>query len=444
MGAGCCKIPTVATEVESEVPRVDQEMPPGAGVLLPTSKGPVQGKQAYLRDIVAARVAQRQAVGQGGGGNETGDFASLVRGLGLTFQLDRERRAISLEHRGEVAGIAFSPDGRSLLVGGEDETVVLWDVPSQSKRIQARASGAVTAVAFALDGSFFAAGDEMSCCTVWRASTMDKVATLESKEGRVLSVALCSWPRPLLAVSLASGFVRLLSLPGMQEEARLKPDGLLHGICFSPQGGLLAGGCGATGTHGLASIRPTRQAKQAVQCWRLPHERGGECKAIATLPFEGKVRTTVFSPSGRLLAAGSEDRTARTFLVDKGFEQVACLPCPAGVWCLAWTSDSRFLVSGGEDMQVSVWDLISERIVLQLPRMEDWLCAVAVSPTGDWLACSFFDGGGVSLHPVEVKKVGGAASQRSREEAPAAKKQELPGLTGSSGAGLQITVVQHP
>merc|ERR1719193_2536344 len=92
-------------------------------------------------------------------------------------------------------------------------------------------------------------------------------------------------------------------------------------------------------------------------------------------------------------------------LVDRGYEKATELPCRAGVRCLAFSPDSHFLASAGEDMQVSVWDIIAERIVFALPKEQDWISGVAFSPDGAALAFCGFGRAGVSYHPVRVDRV---------------------------------------
>lgn len=442
MGSSCCKILgngslEVSSVEEALSPKslALQLQQPVANVLLHSagaSRHQMHGtKQGCLKDLVTAKVVEKKAPDP--------SLADFVLGLGLAVRTSAQRKAVVLERGGEVADLAFSPDGSSLLTGGEDAVVVLRDLRRGTERTLARMSSAVRAVAFAPDGQHAAAGDAGSRAALWHTATSKEVAVVSLAEGEVLSLALGCRPRPLLAAATAAGTLVLMAFPEAEELARLQPGGLLHGICFSPDGGLLAGGCGTGDLHGLAMKR-SRGHDLRVAVWRVPPSGGGRHSELASLPFGGTVHATAFSPSGKLLAAGSEDRTAATFLVERNFEQVASLPCPAGVRCLAWTSDSRYLASGGEDMQVSIWDIIAERIILQLPQTEDWLQSIAWSPDGSWVASTGFESCNVTLQPVEIIKVG----LRPRTES-VPVDDRCPVARPASGpvAGVDIVVSQH-
>lgn len=62
------------------------------------------------------------------------------------------------------------------------------------------------------------------------------------------------------------------------------------------------------------------------------------------------------------------------------------LPHESEVWALAMTPDNRFLVSGGEDGLVKVWDLKSGDLWTVLPGHTDPVFAAAISPDGKYLA----------------------------------------------------------
>lgn len=109
-------------------------------------------------------------------------------GYALAFSSDRERLAIGLEgqvalwnpldyrpatiwpaHAGAVLGVAFTPDGQTLLTGGSDGLVKFWNSVGQFQRELDWQIGDVSAVTFAPDGLTAAAGGHEKIL-VWDAS----------------------------------------------------------------------------------------------------------------------------------------------------------------------------------------------------------------------------------------------------------------------------------
>ena len=68
------------------------------------------------------------------------------------------------------------------------------------------------------------------------------------------------------------------------------------------------------------------------------------------------VWSLAFSPDGKRLAAGFNDRVARIFDTATGDELLQLRRHTGTVTSLAWSPDGRFLATGGYDQHVYVWD----------------------------------------------------------------------------------------
>ncbi|KAJ5501025.1 hypothetical protein N7527_012146 [Penicillium freii] len=100
------------------------------------------------------------------------------------------------------------------------------------------------------------------------------------------------------------------------------------------------------------------------------------------------VRSVVFSPDGRLLASGSNDRTVRLWDAATGARQQSLEGHSDWVNSVAFSPDSRLLASGSNDRTIRLWDTATGALQRNLV-LESHLSpvrSIAFSPNGRLLA----------------------------------------------------------
>jgi WD40 repeat protein len=136
-------------------------------------------------------------------------LASAADGEVILWDATRltEKQEPRITIRGRVPGpslnVAFSPDGRTLVTGGEQYTVKLWEVQTGRELATLRGHGGdIYTVAFSPDGRWIASAGEDSTVKVWDAHNDYRlVRSFRGHTGVVASLTFASGPDGLLLVS---------------------------------------------------------------------------------------------------------------------------------------------------------------------------------------------------------------------------------------------------
>lgn len=270
------------------------------------------------------------------------------------------------EHTNDVTCATFSPDGKYVLTGSDDETLRLWDAGTRREiRKFEKPMSNITCTsfaAFAQSGGYSIAGCDNGCVYFWITQTGNLAATWKMGDD-VLCIAASSSGEFLLVggkkklgavlVDIKTGEV-VRKFRGHTDDVR--------SIAFSPDGKSCV----------------TASDDKTARVWEI---ESGVCLRVLK-GHTDYVRAAAFSPDGEFVVTASDDKTVRLWRVSTGAAIRSFTGHSDYVRAVAYSPDGRYILTGSDDKTARLWDASTGGEVRSFIGHTGSIRAVAFSPDG--------------------------------------------------------------
>jgi len=285
-------------------------------------------------------------------------------------------------HEGPVKSVVFSPDGKRIISGGDDNTIRVWDVSTGVNLMTLRGhNNRVWSVAISPDGKWIASASFDRTIKLWDAETGAELHTLRGHGDSVISVSF-SPDGERIASSAADGTIRIWNVNSGNELLSInEPGAYVFSVDFSPDG------------TKLVSCSTSRDEEKSVKLW--DSQQGELLRKVSRAHMDNW-------GVSNLCQAGFNNDGTRIFLVAWGQVwildaetleiEVAIPKAHTGNLKAVFSPDGKQIVSAGIYGELKIWNATNGLHLRTLRGHIDCINGVAFSPDGSRIVSASEDG----------------------------------------------------
>ena len=319
------------------------------------------------------------------------DGQTLINGdtKGVRFWDVRSSEALVLRgHRSFVYPVLLSPDGATIYSGGWDGwwgqpgSLRFWDAATGDQIAATGAAGGwVRGAALSVDGSGLAVAvhgrPKETCCRIeaLNTATGTTVASIPVKSGWIDSLAFDPSGHNVIWVDSGQGVANIADArTGVIRKSRPMLCGGIPHVAWSPDGRTIAVQNANEPTLDILDA----QSLEPVRQWKHGHSAG--------------VASVAFSPDSRRILTASEDGIVRVWDAATGRRLHDLVGHGNHVLCAVYSPDNKRIASGGRDQNIRIWDAETFEQVARLGGHDDYVLSLAwradsqqlISGSGDY------------------------------------------------------------
>ncbi len=345
------------------------------------------------------------------------------------FQTGKEVRTFQ-GHESNVTSVTFSPNNKYIISGSWDHKIKLWETSTGkelrtfTKYRHTSHSGFVTSIDFSPDGKYFVSGSEDETLKLWHIEYIDPdeiyknkdVETFENNVSKIHFVTFSNSGKYIASCGYSNyslwncqtGRVRKFFNHELDNKIVFSPDDkyiisfewrdielfdfltgtkirsfkghtdIIRSISFSPDGKYIV----------------SRSDDGKIKIWETL--TGRNLKTIQYGREDADVDCVAFSPAcqndhngGKYIISAASTSKPYAYTIKlwdtKTGKEIKTFSESSLVTSVAFSPDSKFIISGGYHMKIKLWDIQSGNLVRTFQGHKDIIRSVAFSPDGKYI-----------------------------------------------------------